>query len=105
MDPIDGVDFILGDFREQEVLDQLEDTLGGQKVDLVLSDMAPNLSGIAVADAARIEHLCELALDFAREHLRPEGALILRSEEHTSELQSRGHLVCGLLHEKKNNDG
>ncbi|HLS17588.1 MAG TPA: RlmE family RNA methyltransferase [Paenalcaligenes sp.] len=79
MDPIDGVDFILGDFREQEVLDQLEDTLGGQKVDLVLSDMAPNLSGIAVADAARIEHLCELALDFAREHLRPEGALILKT--------------------------
>ncbi|HLR29310.1 MAG TPA: RlmE family RNA methyltransferase [Paenalcaligenes sp.] len=79
MDPIDGVDFILGDFREQEVLDQLEETLGGQKVDLVLSDMAPNLSGIAVADAARIEHLCELALDFAREHLRPNGALIVKT--------------------------
>lgn len=79
MDPIDGVDFILGDFREQEVLDKLEETLGGQKVDLVLSDMAPNLSGIAVADAARIEHLSELALDFAREHLRPNGALILKT--------------------------
>src|SRR5690625_75906 len=79
MDPIDGVDFMLGDFREQEVLDELEALLAGQKVDLVLSDMAPNLSGIAVADAARIEHLNELALDFAREHLRPEGTLIAKT--------------------------
>src|SRR5690625_738299 len=79
MDPIDGVDFILGDFREQEVLDALEKTLGGQEVDLVLSDMAPNLSGIAVADAARVEHLCELALDFAREHLRPNGTLMIKT--------------------------
>src|SRR5690625_3058687 len=79
MEPIDGVDFILGDFREQEVLDELEALLAGQKVDLVLSDMAPNLSGIAVADAARIEHLNELALDFAQEHLRPEGRLIAQT--------------------------
>jgi len=79
MEPIDGVDFILGDFREQEVLDALEEQLKGQKVDLVLSDMAPNLSGVAVADAARVEHLCELALDFAREHLRPNGALIVKT--------------------------
>src|SRR5690625_3869109 len=79
MDPIDGVDFILGDFREQEVLDKLEETLGGQKVDLVLSDMAPNLSGIAVADAARIEHLSELALDFAKEHLNRNGTLIMKT--------------------------
>lgn len=79
MEPIDGVDFILGDFREQEVLDELEQLLAGQKVDLVLSDMAPNLSGIAVADAARIEHLNELALDFAREHLRPDGTLIIKT--------------------------
>lgn len=79
MEPIDGVDFILGDFREQEVLDELEELLAGQKVDLVLSDMAPNLSGIAVADAARIEHLNELALDFAREHLHPDGTLIIKT--------------------------
>lgn len=79
MDPIDGVDFILGDFREQEVLDALEHSLGGSQVDLVLSDMAPNLSGIAVADAARVEHLSELALDFAREHLQPNGTLIIKT--------------------------
>jgi|SRR5690625_1781471 len=79
MDPIDGVDFILGDFREQEVLDALEHSLGGSQVDLVLSDMAPNLSGIAVADAARVEHLSELALDFAREHLQPNGTLMIKT--------------------------
>ena len=65
MDPIPDVHFLLGDFREDEVLGQLEQLLAGRKVDVVLSDMAPNLSGIPSADAARIEHLTELALDFA----------------------------------------
>jgi 23S rRNA (uridine2552-2'-O)-methyltransferase len=59
MDPIADVHFIQGDFREQEVLDQLETLLAGRKVDLVLSDMAPNLSGVAITDAARVEHIID----------------------------------------------
>jgi hypothetical protein len=77
-EPIEGVNFIQGDFREDSVLRQLEEALAGRPVDLVVSDMAPNLSGIASADAARIEHLVELAVDFSRQHLRPEGALVAR---------------------------
>jgi len=78
MEPIADVHFIQGDFREQEVLDQLEAVVGGRKIDLVLSDMAPNLSGVAVADAARVEHLIELAVDFARAHMKPSGALLVK---------------------------
>lgn len=78
MDPIEGVEFIQGDFREQSVLDQLESLLGGTRLDLVVSDMAPNMSGIDDVDAARIADLCELALDFALHHLRPEGALFIK---------------------------
>lgn len=77
-EPIDGVQAIRGDFREEAVLTQLEAALGGRAVDLVVSDMAPNLSGIASADAARIELLVELAVDFARGHLKPEGALVAK---------------------------
>ena len=79
MDPIAGVDFILGDFREDEVLDALATKLGGAQVDLVLSDMAPNLTGIPSVDAARIDHVCELALDFAAEHLQKNGALLIKA--------------------------
>ncbi len=71
-EPIEGVEFIQGDFREPQVLAQLEEMLDGRRVDVVLSDMAPNLSGIASADAARIEHLVELALEFAIGHLKPQ---------------------------------
>lgn len=78
MEPIADVHFIQGDFREQEVLDQLEKIVAGHKVDLVLSDMAPNLSGVAIADAARVEHLIELAVEFARAHLKPSGALLVK---------------------------
>ncbi|WP_194723597.1 RlmE family RNA methyltransferase [Noviherbaspirillum malthae] len=78
MDPIADVHFILGDFREQEVLDQLETVLAGRKVDLVLSDMAPNLSGVAITDAARVEHIIDLAIDFARAHMKPSGALLVK---------------------------
>jgi 23S rRNA (uridine2552-2'-O)-methyltransferase len=77
-EPIDGVHFIQGDFREEAVLQQLEAALGGRPVDLVVSDMAPNLSGIASADAARIELLVELAVDFSVAHLKPEGALVAK---------------------------
>jgi len=78
MEPIQDVDFILGDFREDDVLNQLEAILDGRKVDLVLSDMAPNLSGIALADSARMEHLADLSLEFAQAHLKPAGALLIK---------------------------
>ena len=78
MEPIADVHFIQGDFREQRVLRQLEVLLEGRKVDLVLSDMAPNLSGIAVADAARLEHIIDLAIEFAQQHMKPSGALLVK---------------------------
>jgi 23S rRNA (uridine2552-2'-O)-methyltransferase len=77
-EPIDGVDFIAGDFREPEVLALLEARVGGRPIDVVLSDMAPNLSGVAASDAARMEDLVELAIDFARRHLRPNGTLVCK---------------------------
>ena len=78
MEPIEGVQFIQGDFREDAVLAQLHDLVGGRLLDVVVSDLAPNLTGILVSDAARIEHLIELALDFARDHLKPGGALVAK---------------------------
>lgn len=79
MEAIAGVEFFQGDFREDEVLKELEERLAGQKVDLVISDMAPNLSGVGPADAARIQHVCELVLEFALEHLKPQGAIIVKA--------------------------
>jgi len=76
--PIPGVTFIRGDFRDVSILTQLESALGGSKADLVLSDMAPNLSGIASADQARSVELAELALDFAKKHLKPQGNLLVK---------------------------
>jgi 23S rRNA (uridine2552-2'-O)-methyltransferase len=78
-EPIEGVQFIQGDFREDEVLEQLRTALAGRPVDLVVSDMAPNLSGIESSDSARISHLVELAVDFACAHLKPGGALVTKS--------------------------
>lgn len=78
MEPIEGVTFLQGDFRDEAVLRQLADALGGEPLDLVVSDMAPNLSGVASSDAARIAHLVELALDFAAGHLKPDGALVVK---------------------------
>jgi 23S rRNA (uridine2552-2'-O)-methyltransferase len=77
-EPVEGVDFIQGDFREDAVLAQLRARIGDRPVDLVVSDMAPNLSGIESSDAARIAHLVELAVDFARSHLKPQGALVAK---------------------------
>jgi 23S rRNA (uridine2552-2'-O)-methyltransferase len=77
-EPIEGVQFIQGDFREDEVVAQLEAALAGRPVDLVVSDMAPNLSGIESADSARIAHLVELAVDFSVRHLKPDGALVVK---------------------------
>ena len=78
MEPIEGVHFIQGDFREDAVLAELARSVGGRPVDLVVSDMAPNLSGIESSDAARIEHLIELALEFSQQHLKSEGALVAK---------------------------
>lgn len=78
MDPIDGVTFLQGDFREQEVADKLTEIIGDQQVDLVLSDMAPNLSGIAAADAARCLLLNELALEFCLQHLKDNGVFVTK---------------------------
>lgn len=77
-EPIEGVHFIQGDFREDEVLQQLEAKLAGRAVDVVVSDMAPNLSGIESSDSARIAHLVELAVEFAQNHLKPQGALVCK---------------------------
>lgn len=79
MTPLAGVEFIQGDFRDDAVLAGLESTLAGRKVDLVLSDMAPNMSGIAVSDDARAMYLAELTLDFARQHLKPGGDLLVKT--------------------------
>jgi 23S rRNA (uridine2552-2'-O)-methyltransferase len=81
MEAVEGVDFIQGDFREAEVLTQLEQALlaqGVKAVDVVVSDMAPNLSGIGSADAARITDLVELAVEFAVRHLKPDGTLVVK---------------------------
>mgnify|MGYP003536006711 FL=1 len=77
-EPIEGVQFIQGDIREDEVMAALEAALAGRPVDVVVSDMAPNLSGIDSADAARMAHLVELAIDFSTRHLKPEGALVAK---------------------------
>ena len=78
-EPIDGVEFIQGDFDDEAVQQQLETLLDGRPVDLVLSDLAPNLSGIPSSDAARVAHLVELAVDFAGRHLRADGALVCKA--------------------------
>jgi 23S rRNA (uridine2552-2'-O)-methyltransferase len=78
MEPIEGVLFIQGDFREPEVLAKLEAAMAGRKADVVVSDMAPNLSGIESADTARIAHLVELAIEFAQNHMKHEGALVTK---------------------------
>ena len=78
MEPIEGVHYIQGDFRDESVLTQLEDVVQGRPVDVVVSDMAPNLSGHSTTDGARVAHLIELAVYFATRHLRPEGALVTK---------------------------
>ena len=78
MEPVEGVAFIQGDFRDEEVLAQLTTELRGALADIVVSDMAPNLSGIDATDAARVENLVELAIDFCKHHMKPEGALVTK---------------------------
>jgi 23S rRNA (uridine2552-2'-O)-methyltransferase len=78
LQPLPGVEFIQGDFREEEVLVRLEEALGGKQAGLVISDMAPNISGISLSDQARAMYLAELALDFAIAHLKPGGAFLVK---------------------------
>lgn len=85
MEAVAGVEFIQGDFRDEAVTARLAEQLGGKGVDIVLSDLAPNLSGIAAADAARNAHLAELAIEFAAQHLKSTGALLLKT------FQGSGH--------------
>jgi len=78
MEPIHGVEFIQGDFRENDVLDKLKEKLKGRQVGLVMSDMAPNMSGVPLIDQARIMHLAELSLEFALAHMKPDGAFLVK---------------------------
>jgi 23S rRNA (uridine2552-2'-O)-methyltransferase len=78
MDPVPGVEFIQGDFREEEVLDQFIALLDGRALDVVISDMAPNISGMNAIDQARSFHLTELALEFTRDHLKPGGHFLVK---------------------------
>jgi len=78
VDPIPGVELIQGDFLEAEALERLNRLLDGRSVDLVLSDMAPNISGIAAVDQPRAMYLCELALDFCRESLVEGGGFVTK---------------------------
>jgi len=79
MAPVPGVEFLRGDFREEATLERLEAALGGVRVDLVISDMAPNISGISMVDQARGMHLAELALEFAHKWLKPGGSLLVKT--------------------------
>ena len=78
MEPVHGVEFIHGDFTEAEPLRALESALGGRKVDLVLSDMAPNMSGMATIDQPKAMYLAELALEFVKDHLKPGGDYVVK---------------------------
>ena len=95
MPPLAGVDFLHGDFREDSVLSQLEAMLQGARVDLVLSDMAPNKSGVDAVDQPRMMHLAELAMAFADDHLKPGGAFLIKlfqgagSDDYIRELRRR----------------
>jgi len=78
IDPMADVELIQGDFREEAVLERLQQALDGRQVDLVISDMAPNVSGVAAVDQPRAMYLCELALDFCRQALRPGGGMVIK---------------------------
>lgn len=79
MDSVTGVTFLQGDFREESVLHQFEALLGGRTVDLVISDLAPNIAGNAMMDMPRSIYLIELALDFAQRHLKPGGNYLVKA--------------------------
>ena len=95
MEPLPGVTFMLGDFREPGAEAKLSAALEGRQIDLVLSDMSPNISGIAMSDQARAMHLAELALEFAVKHLKPGGNFLVKVfqgsgfQEFFKEMQAR----------------
>lgn len=95
MPPLAGVEFLHGDFRDESVLSRFEEMLGGEPVDLVLSDMAPNKSGMDAVDQPRMMYLAELAMDFADRHLKPGGAFLIKlfqgvgSDDYIRELRRR----------------
>lgn len=99
MPALAGVEFFQGDFREEATLNELLKRLDGAKVDLVLSDMAPNMSGTRVVDQPRAMYLAELALDFASQVLRPGGALVVKLfqgegfQEYVTSVRSRFEVV------------
>lgn len=95
MEAIDNVTFLQGDFTKQEVLDELISELGGQRVDLVISDMAPNMSGIGVVDQPRTMYLGELAMDFAKNVLKPEGKLLIKTFQGTGFPELRQSIIAG----------
>ena len=97
MEPMAGVDFIQGDFREEAVLEQLKSALAGRKLDLVLSDMAPNMTGISATDGAQVMLLAELTLDFARDHLKPGGALLVKVFQGAGFMELRKALQEGFV--------
>lgn len=103
MEPIVGVEFIEGDFTEQPVLDLLMQRLQGKPVDLVISDMAPNMSGVPSVDQARSIGLAELALDFADKALKPGGDLLLKTFQGAgfTELHARMRRRFGKLMSRK----
>ena len=94
MTPMHGVEFIQGDFREDDVLRALEAALAGCQVDLVLSDMAPNISGIASSDQARVMHLAELTLEFCRDHLKPGGYMLVKVFQGSGFMELRDMLAA-----------
>lgn len=97
MTPMAGVEFIQGDFREEETLRRLEEALAGRQVDLVLSDMAPNISGIAVSDDARAMYLAELTLDFARQNLKPGGDMLVKTFQGAGFMELRRAVQAAFL--------
>lgn len=93
IEPLPGVIFLQGDFREDEILRNFEKLLGGREVDLVLSDMAPNMSGNTVSDDGRMMYLAELALDFAAAHLRPEGNMLIKVFQGAGFMEFRTQMI------------
>lgn len=94
MEPIPGVTFIQGDFREDEPLQALVDALAGRQVDLVISDMAPNMTGIAATDQAGVLYLAELTLAFAKDHLKPGGTLLTKVFQGSSYMELRKDVMA-----------
>jgi 23S rRNA (uridine2552-2'-O)-methyltransferase len=103
VEPVTGVSFIQGDFREDEALHKLEALLEGRPVDLVLSDMAPNMSGIELVDQSRVMHLAELTLEFAQRHLKPGGDMLVKVFQGPDFMNYRQAIrgVFGVTHMRK----